>query len=472
MADEVCRNFLQGRCRFDDCKFSHPDGQGKMVPPSTDESGKEICRKFLRGICSFNDCIFSHPEKYAPPPPAPDTMELCRKFKRGLCHFNDCKFAHAPDHVQVGSDNHVKICKDYNLGKCHRENLREPCRYYHLPPHLMPPECRGLAQQNGFGPRFAGYAGLPPEWARMLPIGGQSAATHVGDRSSRSAAAPTAPRSGRPAHTQYIEVCRDFKSRRVCSRDDCRFAHVEQSGVKASEDGLVTICFDFIKGKCARENMKEPCRFFHPPDHLQSLIEKGEHVTARVSSHVSSSAAGSPAPEALAAYASMMYNPYGDYATDPYLASLGMAGAYAQGGVGAAYCQAQAAGGPAAGTAPTHTYPSGGAASFRGPSGGSIPVELEVCQNFLRGNCRFDDCNYAHVPPECKFDRNRNKVKVCVDFARGKCNREHLPEPCRFYHLPPHLLDKFSSGSGGARAGQKRALSEDGGSRSTKARTE
>ncbi|CAF4555298.1 unnamed protein product, partial [Rotaria magnacalcarata] len=53
-------------------------------------------------------------------------------------------------------------------------------------------------------------------------------------------------------------------------------------------DGLVTVCVDYVKGKCARET----CKYFHPPDHLVAQLKavKAQSVAA-AAAHVYSAAA-------------------------------------------------------------------------------------------------------------------------------------------------------------------------------------
>ncbi|KAF7281266.1 hypothetical protein GWI33_004970 [Rhynchophorus ferrugineus] len=74
------------------------------------------------------------------------------------------------------------------------------------------------------------------------------------------------PRSDR------LEVCREFQ-RGACKRaeSECRFAHPADS-VTANEDGTVTVCMDAVKGRCNRD----PCRYFHPPLHLQAQIKAAQ----------------------------------------------------------------------------------------------------------------------------------------------------------------------------------------------------
>lgn len=61
--------------------------------------------------------------------------------------------------------------------------------------------------------------------------------------------------------------------RGTCKRaeSECRFAHPQDS-VSSHEDGSVTVCMDAVKGRCARE----PCRYFHPPLHLQAQIKAAQ----------------------------------------------------------------------------------------------------------------------------------------------------------------------------------------------------
>lgn len=61
--------------------------------------------------------------------------------------------------------------------------------------------------------------------------------------------------------------------RGACKRaeSECRFAHPQES-VSSHEDGSVTVCIDAVKGRCARE----PCRYFHPPLHLQAQIKAAQ----------------------------------------------------------------------------------------------------------------------------------------------------------------------------------------------------
>jgi len=68
------------------------------------------------------------------------------------------------------------------------------------------------------------------------------------------------------------QVCREYQ-RGVCTRtqSECRYAH-PPNGMAVDADNYVTVCMDFIKGRCHRET----CRYFHPPPHLQAQIKTSQ----------------------------------------------------------------------------------------------------------------------------------------------------------------------------------------------------
>lgn len=70
------------------------------------------------------------------------------------------------------------------------------------------------------------------------------------------------------------QVCREYQ-RGNCTRgeNDCRFAHPADSTMIDTNDNTVTVCMDYIKGRCLREK----CKYFHPPAHLQVKIKATQH---------------------------------------------------------------------------------------------------------------------------------------------------------------------------------------------------
>lgn len=72
----------------------------------------------------------------------------------------------------------------------------------------------------------------------------------------------------------FFKVCREFQ-RGNCTRGehDCRYAHPTDVSMIEVSDNTVTICMDYIKGRCSREK----CKYFHPPAHLQAKLKAAHH---------------------------------------------------------------------------------------------------------------------------------------------------------------------------------------------------
>ncbi|KAM6920605.1 muscleblind-like protein 1 isoform 3-T6 [Lycodopsis pacificus] len=245
------------------------------------------------------------------------TLEVCREFQRGTCSRSDqeCKFAHPAKSCQV-DNGRVIACFDSLKGRCSREN----CKYLHPPPHLKTQlEINGrnnliqqknmvmLAQQMHLANAMMPGTQLPP-----MPM--FSMAPGMATNASAAAAAAAAafnpylspmspglmpqeimpstpvlmasspnvgqvPNSAAAAaqkllRTDRLEVCREYQ-RGSCSRGetDCRFAHPSDSTMIDTNDNTVTVCMDYIKGRCSREK----CKYFHPPAHLQAKIKAAQH---------------------------------------------------------------------------------------------------------------------------------------------------------------------------------------------------
>ncbi|XP_055921285.1 uncharacterized protein LOC129952611 isoform X3 [Eupeodes corollae] len=228
-------------------------------------------------------------------------LEVCREFQRNKCSRQDteCKFAHPPANVEV-QNGKVTACYDSIKGRCNRD--KPPCKYFHPPQHLKDQLLingrnhlalkNALMQQMGIAPGQPVMAGQVPTVATNPYLTGIPANTYspyfgpghlvptiLGPDPSAvasqlgpvvSQAVPVTqqkiPRSDR------LEVCREFM-RSACKRaeSECRFAHPQDS-VTTHEDGSVTVCMDAVKGRCARD----PCRYFHPPLHLQAQIKAAQ----------------------------------------------------------------------------------------------------------------------------------------------------------------------------------------------------
>uniref|UniRef100_A0A8C8UG08 Muscleblind like splicing factor 3 n=3 Tax=Peromyscus maniculatus bairdii TaxID=230844 RepID=A0A8C8UG08_PERMB len=232
------------------------------------------------------------------------TLEVCREFQRGTCSRADaeCRFAHPPRvcHVENGR---VVACFDSLKGRCTREN----CKYLHPPPHLKSQlEINGrnnLIQQKTAAAMFAQQMQLMLQNAQMsslasFPMNPSLAANptmafnpympHAGMGLVPAELFPNTPvlisgnphlalpgvPAPKPIRTDRLEVCREFQ-RGNCTRgeSDCRYAHPTDVSMIEVSDNTVTICMDYIKGRCSREK----CKYFHPPPHLQAKLKAAHH---------------------------------------------------------------------------------------------------------------------------------------------------------------------------------------------------
>eukprot|EP00063_Salmo_salar_P096027 XP_014070862.1 PREDICTED: muscleblind-like protein 1 isoform X1 [Salmo salar] len=244
------------------------------------------------------------------------TLEVCREFQRGTCSRPDseCKFAHPAKSCQV-ENGRIIACFDSLKGRCSREN----CKYLHPPPHLKTQlEINGrnnliqqknmamLAQQmqlanammpstqlhptcmpvpmfsvtpslaSNISPAAVAAAFNPylgPVSPGLMPSEIMSSAP-VLVTSNPNVSMPSAAAAQRLMRTDRLEVCREYQ-RGNCTRgeNDCRFSHPSDSTMIDTNDNTVTVCMDYIKGRCSREK----CKYFHPPAHLQAKIKAGQH---------------------------------------------------------------------------------------------------------------------------------------------------------------------------------------------------
>lgn len=71
---------------------------------------------------------------------------------------------------------------------------------------------------------------------------------------------------------------------------------------------------------------------------------------------------------------------------------------------------------------------------------------MQVCKEFLRGRCsrQESECRFAHPPENMNIGAD-NTVTACIDFIKGRCQRN----PCRYFHPPEHLAARVRHGSSG-----------------------
>ncbi|XP_066571317.1 muscleblind-like protein 3 isoform X3 [Amia ocellicauda] len=238
------------------------------------------------------------------------TLEVCREFQRGTCSRSDaeCKFAHPSRscHVENGR---VIACFDSLKGRCTREN----CKYLHPPPHLKTQlEINGrnnliqqktaaamLAQQMQFmlpGAQLQPITTFPvtPSLATNPTMAFSPYLSHMSPGMGLMpellpntpvlvSGSPTVTMGGstptqKHLRTDKLEVCREFQ-RGNCTRgeNDCRYAHPMEAAMIDGSENSVTVCMDYIKGRCSREK----CKYFHPPAHLQAKIKAAQHQASQ-----------------------------------------------------------------------------------------------------------------------------------------------------------------------------------------------
>ncbi|XP_050551427.1 muscleblind-like protein 3 isoform X5 [Spodoptera frugiperda] len=229
-------------------------------------------------------------------------LEVCREFQRNKCSRPDteCKFAHPPATVEV-QNGRVTACYDSIKGRCNRE--KPPCKYFHPPQHLKDQLLingrnhlalkNALMQQMGLTPGqvlpgqvpavcWCGVQATSPYLSGVPGVGSTYAQYYapqlvpavLGHDPAAAAASPLGVMQQpvlqqKLPRTDRLEVCREFQ-RGACKRaeTECRFAHPSPP-VAAHDDGCVTVCMDAVKGRCVRD----PCRYFHPPLHLQAHLK-------------------------------------------------------------------------------------------------------------------------------------------------------------------------------------------------------
>ncbi|XP_019634712.1 PREDICTED: muscleblind-like protein 1 isoform X9 [Branchiostoma belcheri] len=362
------------------------------------------------------------------------TLEVCREFQRGTCTRPDteCRFAHPGKQVQV-DNGRVVACFDSLKGRCTREN----CKYLHPPPHLKSQlEINGrnnliaqanaknqILQQVPFQPILPGSQLQPMDqylklWGYQWNTNLEQATPQFNNIQAAAAfnpylnpmapssvglvptevpfpsAVPLVPGASAPAvlpakiaRTDRLEVCREFQ-RGNCTRgeNDCKYAHPTEGVTVDTSDNCVTVCMDYIKGRCTREK----CKYFHPPPHLQAKIKAAQHQAQQA-------AAAMGFPPGMVPYAkrptldkSTLYNPQ-------------LAAQYQQAIASMQLQQGQQPFVPTGTAFPPMMLPAPAGAAT---AASNVPYfnaqnqptdQLPVCRDFKAGNCKRPNCRYVHL---------------------------------------------------------------------------
>ncbi|KAL3215329.1 hypothetical protein MRX96_006597 [Rhipicephalus microplus] len=430
-------------------------------------------------------------------------LEVCREYQRNKCSRQDaeCKFAHPPPNVEV-QNGRVIACYDSIKGRCNRE--KPPCKYFHPPQHLKDQLLingrNHLALKNALLQQMPLQAMLPGQ----LPTAAVAASPYMPALTTMATAssfghyltpspvlpgmmtadAVTAPLSVVPAslvspqkvaRTDRLEVCREFQ-RGTCKRPEteCRFGHPPEHVAVDSGDGAVTVCMDFVKGRCSRDQ----CRYFHPPPHLQAQLKATQ---SRAGAAAAAAAAamkvctrrrvghsGTGLPWGLALLAVLCYvlgGPSGTKQTNPvchtrrqreeapmsdYKCTLSRAWEI----LPRARSVPESLQMKLSWHCPVLYLTQNALPSIRAVCLCTSPVPqhtsrpwlyrcnspsclsrlldtLPVCRDFKSGQCKRPQCRYVHLVEEF-VEVVEGKVTVCRDAAKGRCARPL----CKYYHVP------------------------------------
>uniref|UniRef100_A0A8C7GBL6 Muscleblind like splicing regulator 1 n=1 Tax=Oncorhynchus kisutch TaxID=8019 RepID=A0A8C7GBL6_ONCKI len=244
----------------------------------------EVCREFQRGTCSRPDseCKFAHPAKSCQVENG--RIIACFDSLKGRCSRDNCKYLHPPPHLktQLEINGRNNLIQQKNMAMLAQQmqlaNAMMPGTQLHptcmpVPMFSVTPSLASNASPAAVAAAFNPYLGpvspglMPSEIMSSAPV----LVTSNPNVSMPSAAAAAAQKLMR---TDRLEVCREYQ-RGNCTRgeSDCRFAHPSDSTMIDTNDNTVTVCMDYIKGRCSREK----CKYFHPPAHLQAKIKAGQH---------------------------------------------------------------------------------------------------------------------------------------------------------------------------------------------------
>uniref|UniRef100_A0A7N8YFY9 Muscleblind like splicing regulator 1 n=1 Tax=Mastacembelus armatus TaxID=205130 RepID=A0A7N8YFY9_9TELE len=194
--------------------------------------------------------------------------------------LENCKYLHPPPHLKtqleingrnnlIQQKNMAMLAQQMQLANAMMPGTQlQPVPMFSVTPSLATNANAAAAAAAAFNPYLGPVSpGLMP--ADILPSG------PVLVTSNPSVPVPAAAAAAQKLmRTDRLEVCREYQ-RGNCTRgeNDCRFAHPADSTMIDTNDNTVTVCMDYIKGRCSREK----CKYFHPPAHLQAKIKAAQH---------------------------------------------------------------------------------------------------------------------------------------------------------------------------------------------------
>ncbi|XP_014320260.1 muscleblind-like protein 1 isoform X6 [Myotis lucifugus] len=295
----------------------------------------EVCREFQRGTCSRPDteCKFAHPSKSCQVENG--RVIACFDSLKGRCSRENCKYLHPPPHLKtqleingrnnlIQQKNMAMLAQQMQLANAMMPGAPlQPVNLMHQSFQKRGGDCisrwEGSPYHIGSDTNYQFYT-VEPMFSVAPSLATNASAAfnpYLGPVSPSLVPAeilPTAPMlvTGNPGvpvpaaaaaaaqklmRTDRLEVCREYQ-RGNCNRgeSDCRFAHPADSTMIDTNDNTVTVCMDYIKGRCSREK----CKYFHPPAHLQAKIKAAQYqVNQAAAAQAAATAAAMGIPQAV-----------------------------------------------------------------------------------------------------------------------------------------------------------------------------
>uniref|UniRef100_A0A8I5NQ22 Muscleblind like splicing regulator 1 n=2 Tax=Boreoeutheria TaxID=1437010 RepID=A0A8I5NQ22_PAPAN len=266
---EVCREFQRGTCSRPDteCKFAHPSKScqvenGRVI--ACFDSLKSRATRFMENTTRSKvlNCCYS-------------TLPEGQTLLNGRCSRENCKYLHPPPHLktQLEINGRNNLIQQKNMAMLAQQMQLANAMMPGAPLQPVPMFSVAPSLATNASAAFNPYLGpvspsLVP--AEILPTAPMLVTGNPGVPVPAAAAAA----AQKLMRTDRLEVCREYQ-RGNCNRgeNDCRFAHPADSTMIDTNDNTVTVCMDYIKGRCSREK----CKYFHPPAHLQAKIKAAQY---------------------------------------------------------------------------------------------------------------------------------------------------------------------------------------------------
>ncbi|KAK2502721.1 hypothetical protein MC885_001145 [Smutsia gigantea] len=198
--------------------------------------------------------------------------EQCDVFEKGRCARPNCRYLHPPPHLkkQLEINGRYSLIQQKTAALMFTQEMQYMLQNAQMPSLNSFPMTPSPAANPAMG--FNPY--LPHPGMGLAPSELPNAPAMISGNLPPALPGTAGPKLMR---SDKLEVCREFQ-RGNCTRgeNDCRYAHPMNVSMIEVSDNTVTICMDYLRGRCSREK----CKYFHPPAHLQAKLRASyQHMT-------------------------------------------------------------------------------------------------------------------------------------------------------------------------------------------------